>query len=278
MANGASVTGLNPDYYLSLKGNQNLQVGNFILYVDASIARDIYLPSILTSEAKFGVAQNHLFIYVFGTSAVYVYPSSGEQINGGQVDAPILIQNTSDSGFTVTDIMPIVNVLNGGWFTPYVANNGSGGGGTVQMLSFDVTIPALRVNELLNDETQSEIIIPAPLEINRLYEIHTCNFLLSGGGTGRDGVNPALGVFGLSNSNNAWISYTGDDALATNTRNVAWSIYNGIATNYSVARFPSNGTAFLGGIAIGNFKGSTYNVTQGDSDLRVFGTYSIMQL
>lgn len=103
MANGAIVTGLNPDYNLDLKGNENLQVGNFVLTVDASIPRNIYLPNI-AKNAKFGNGQFHLYIIKNGSEDITIYPSDGDSING--MPSTLVLGSSAP---IITDIMIIRN-------------------------------------------------------------------------------------------------------------------------------------------------------------------------
>ena len=131
MANGATVTGLNPDYYLSLKGNQNLQVGNFVLTVDASIPRNIYLPSIAGSDAKFGNGQTHLYIIKNGSENVTLIPNGTDGINGNP--ASLVLDSTSPP---ITDLLIFqINGVANLWITSSFV-----GGANVPSLAWNVAL------------------------------------------------------------------------------------------------------------------------------------------
>ena len=124
MANGATLSGLNPDYYLSLKGNENLQVGNIVLSVTTDIARNIYLPKLDSSFARFATGSLHIFIVdITGSAAtnnITIYPHPDDKINTGGLGVPLVV-NTNSA------VVDILSVGNGRWSTANY-NGGSGGG------------------------------------------------------------------------------------------------------------------------------------------------------
>jgi hypothetical protein len=126
MANGATLSGLNPDYYLSLKGNENLQVGNIVLSVTTDIARNIYLPKLDSSFARFATGSLHIFIVdITGSAAtnnITIYPHPDDKINTGGLGVPLVV-NTNSA------VVDILSVGNGRWSTANY-NGGSGGGGS----------------------------------------------------------------------------------------------------------------------------------------------------
>ncbi len=76
------------------------------------------------------------------------------------------------------------------------------GGSSSGFATFDITLSAARVNELLNDPDDAELVIDGRLsgQANRVVQIHTCNFIQVGGTVARDGANPALMLTGFDRS------------------------------------------------------------------------------
>jgi hypothetical protein len=135
MANGATVSGLNPDYYLSLAGNENLQIGNFVLSVNTNIARNIYLPK-MSSGAKFATGSLHIFIVdITGSAAtnnITIYPHPDDKINTGGLGVPLVV-NTNSA------VVDILSVGNGRWSTANY-NGGSGGGGGLTSITYNALV------------------------------------------------------------------------------------------------------------------------------------------
>ena len=259
---------------LTLTANDFSQLVNIpycLLVASGGGVIDITLPTI-ESLNKFGRV---LAICEDGITTVNINVNPADAIS----ESGSIVSSKTISGDKNFIELNATTYVNGNiWLGSTNGGSGGGGGGTVQMFAFDITIPALRVNQLLNDPSQYEIVIPTPAALNQVYEVHTCNFLLSGGATGRDGVSPQLGVYGLDNLNDAWIFATGSSAFGLNLLDRVWTSYNAALANLACVRMISNGIPLRGAILIGNYSGVSYGVTQGDSDLRVFGTYSIKQL
>lgn len=133
MASGSIVSGLNPDYYVSIKGNQNLQVGNLVLSVHTDIDRNIYLPK-MSTLARFATGTIHIYIVdVTGGAATHnilVYPDATDQINSGGLGVPLVISANNA-------VVDILSVGIGNWTTAlYAGASGGGGGNTLTPITY----------------------------------------------------------------------------------------------------------------------------------------------
>ena len=268
MASGEVVSGLNPDYYLSFKGNENLQVGNIVLSVTTDIARNIYLPKLDSSFARFATGSLHIYIVdVTGsasTNNISIYPHPDDMINSLAFGAPLVIN-------TNRDVVDILSVGYNKWATSSY-NGGSGGGGSGSLIqTFSITILAARVIQLLNDKQLFDVAIPAQAE-GKLVQMLTANLAVSTyGGTPYDGTNPRLMIgFGgaeaqltacyfSTSANGAEFTY---DYSASPSLPLAW----GLAQNTLPA-----GILTQSDITISSPYDNT--VTQGNSDIIICGTY-----
>ena len=215
---------------------------------------------------------------IISSGLVYVLCNDGSttvDINANDSDS-ITSAGTITQTITISGDKSYANIQCVNYATGkiWINNGASSGTGGVLLRSFDVTVPAVRVNQLLNDVSLADVLIPAPSN-NQVIEIHTCNFRLEKGTVGRDGTNPQIGIFGLENQNNNFIYATSNtpyNFLVSNpSSTIVFAEYAGFG-----AREVSVGEGAVGAILIGGLANAA--VTQGDGDLRIFGTYSIKQL
>ena len=246
--------------YFQLLNTQELPNEEIRILVDTSVARTVILPY----SSQFPVRNVKITVVDYtggaGTNNITVEASGGapaDTINGGS--SFVISTNSQSSRF---------ELLNANEW--YVLS--SGGGGGIVLYGFDVTLPAARVNQLLNDSTLSNLIIPAP-SLNQVIEIHTCNFRLENASVVRDGGDPLLYLYGynpIDSKNFAFSTGTGFlNGVTSDT------IVERGASNFAY-RLVSDGGGINGAIYIG--ASTNYAVTKGDGDLRIFGTYSIKQL
>lgn len=265
------INSVNSPYVLDLSnvqtGLMNTQEVRLLADTTGS-AISIYLPAISAFPAQ------NVKIYVtdyLGNAAnnnITVYAYSGNTING----ASSAIVST-DNGFIKLEI---------GSTNEWVSvsqSSGGGGGSDVTVMDFDVTIPFARIQQLLNDGNQFETII-APPALNEVIEVITANVAYdSYGGVAYNGGDPKLILCGIASDNKTLIF--------TTTNNVLHSAYTGVPSPFFFAMSraytdPKYNTGGSGGQVVGFGvylrNDQNYVVTQGNSDIRFFGTYRIKKM
>ena len=274
MASGEVISGLNPDYYLSFKGNENLQVGNIVLSVTTDIARNIYLPKLDSSFARFATGSLHIYIVdVTGsasTNNISVYPHPDDRINSLSLGAPLVIN-------TNRDVVDILSVGYNKWATSsYNGGSGGGGGSDVNVKDFDITIPFARVQALLNDENEFEVVISPPAS-NQIIEVITANVAYDVyGGTPYNGTTPKLILCGEPSDSKTMIFITNGNILDEDFTNVPSPFFFAMSRPYTSTDYTSGGSGGqIAGLGVYLRNYQDYVVNQGNSDIRFFGTYRI---
>jgi hypothetical protein len=273
MASGEVVSGLNPDYYLSFKGNENLQVGNIVLSVTTDIARNIYLPKLDSSFARFATGSLHIYIVdVTGsasTNNISVYPHPDDRINSLAFGAPLVIN-------TNRDVVDILSVGYNKWATSsYNGGSGGGGGSDVNVKDFDITIPFARVQALLNDDTLFDTAIAAPAS-NQIIEVITSNMGFTDyGGTPYDGTEPKIILCSVVADIKSLLFTTLGNDLTQDYTGAPQYTSLVMTRRASIAPYSGASTFNFGGNGVYIRSYDNYIVTQGNTDLRFFGTYRI---
>lgn len=166
------------------------------------------------------------------------------------------------------------------------SSTGGGGGGTVSgLLEFDLTISAARAIQIFNDPTQFETLVAAPAP-NQIIQLVCSNFLLYFKTKPFDN-NPLMGISSIASTaagllhvpnyqlfsfdfglNNVFTPSSMGGIPYGNSGGVY--LPNGGINNAPELLLPTNG-----GLYLINARSLSYGVTQGDSDVRVYGLYRI---
>jgi len=215
---------------------------------------------------------------LIGNGNIYVLcsDSSTVTINANEADS-ITSAGTVTSSISITGSNTYANLqsINLGSSKLWLNNSAGSGSGSVQLLSFDVTIPAATVNSLLNQTTTQLVLIPAPASANQLIQLYSCQSRNVGSfATPRDGTAPQLQVYSVEVGVPLFETpkVSGFNFFVNNPN--FWSYSLNPDNVYST--LASTGSGTTGAIFIGS--PTNAGVTQGSNDLRIIGTYSIKQL
>lgn len=270
MKRWVEINGATTDYFVGAELSQYLQEDTIVLLVDTSVQRTIHLPKIseLTNiSVKIIVADSSGNA---NSNPIIIVPAGAPDVINGYSQVTI----SASYGST-----QITSAGKNYWLSSFAngqTNPSGGGGGGIQLLEFDITVPFARVQQLLNDSSQFETVIPAPAP-NQTIELITANMGVdSYGGIQYDGNVPKLILCSFVQDIKSLIFSTKGDDITANFGVLPQPFYLIMTRKYTDVTYVGNNPFQWNqnGIFLRGYDNNA-NVTVGNTNLRFFGLYRL---
>lgn len=257
---------------------QYLQVDTINIEVTADRARNIILPNYATlvninlkiniKDKTGGAGSNNITIQTFG---------SPDTING----LSAVTINTANGSAQITGC---TSNLTKQWISNFAgaassSTGGGGGGGTSDILTFDITYPAARIIQLLNDANDSEQVV-APVAGNKIIQmvLGTAKARILFGTTVYNNDDARLLLANAATNPAFPLGAIPPNILSQNYGDFGWDFIPLVALRPTDQYYAISASGVGGGIFLRSNGNGGFPVTQGDSPVRVFGSYYVKTL